>query len=658
MSVLPRYVLCSLIALSWLAAGCSDSKKIDLGGGCLLNSDCNSPLSCSFGKCHETCVETRDCPLGQTCVKTPQGGVCQLPVDSDCQSSCGACPIGLVCAADQRCRASCQTAAECLSDQVCANGTCAESGNVDGTGQLKPSGAAGTACVLDSDCSLPLRCVLNRCHYLCQSTNVCPTGQSCVKAAATSVCQLPVEALCDGSTGCAGGLVCAVDYRCRVACNADGDCTPGQKCAGGVCADSGELNPSGQLTPKSPPTFPDGGMPDAAVADLPAISPADVALEVQAPEVSPAYDSSSPEGVVDASDVPFATPGLDGGGAAGIDAAGDAGGADGPGTGGATGTGGLATGGAAGVSGYGVPGQSCSGMTGTECNGESCCTSIPLPQGTFMMGRGSEACSNCTDGCPGGISCNVANAGVETPEHSVTVSAFSLDKYEVTVGRFRSFVVAYDGLGAPPPVDSGAHPKIPGTGWQEAWNGNLPADRSTFEKNLSCDGAHQTWTKADDQLPINCVNWFQAFAFCVWDGGRLPTDAEWEYAAAGGDENRLYPWGATPAPSCAQANYTGCVGDPARVGSYAAFPGRWGHLDLAGNEWEWVFDPYSATWYSDAAASGTDPANTESASGRVVRGCTWNAGSYSIGCLRSVFRSALVWTSTNASHGFRCARSP
>jgi len=337
----------------------------------------------------------------------------------------------------------------------------------------------------------------------------------------------------------------------------------------------------------------------------------------------------------------------------------DGGGGGIPGVGGTT-----STDGSVGTAGYGISGQSCKGMTGTECNGESCCTSLPVPAGTFPMGRGTETCSNCTAGCPGGMTCTAD----ETPEHSVTVSAFSLDKYEVTVGRFRRYVEAYDALNAPPPTNSGAHPNIPGTAWQAAWNGNLPADSTQLQKNISGPSGticqpYQTWTKGNDQLPITCVSWYEAQAFCIWDGGRLPTEAEWEYVAAGGSENRLYPWGSTP-PSCSLANFgetvppsgAGCVSAAAAVGSYPAGQGRWNHMDLAGNVWEWVFDWYSSTWYSSVSATGTDIANVAPSSNRVERGDAWSGGANG---LRAAFRYGLLApTYRDYNGGIRCARNP
>jgi len=93
---------------------------------------------------------------------------------------------------------------------------------------------------------------------------------------------------------------------------------------------------------------------------------------------------------------------------------------------------------------------------------------------------------------------------------------------------------------------------------------------------------------------VNCVSFFEAEAFCIWDGGRLPTDLEWEYAAAGGDENRIYPWGSTE-PTHMDAMY-GCSNQldfPCiipTVGSYSQGRGRFGQLDLAGSVAEWTLD--------------------------------------------------------------------
>jgi formylglycine-generating enzyme len=318
--------------------------------------------------------------------------------------------------------------------------------------------------------------------------------------------------------------------------------------------------------------------------------------------------------------------------------------------------------------------QSCAepdGGVGLLCNGESCCTSIVVPGGTFPQGRGTEDCGTVgcqtgdagQDGCPDGMTCNPN----EQPEHPSTVSPFALDKFEVTVGRFRKFVNAYvDNTASAPSAGAGANPNVPGSGWQSAWNTSLPATQAEFKdaSHLNLNSTWQTWTDlrgtaAQESRTINCVDWYEAFAFCIWDGGRLATESEWEYAAAGGAENRLYPWGSA-APDCTHANflngsaYCGPAGPTnasvAVVGSYPAGYGRWGHADLAGNTYEWALD-WLGTY---PAAASTNFANLLPASSHVIRGCDFGRGAL---CLRAAARGGYYPDYHSWDVGLRCSRS-
>jgi len=307
----------------------------------------------------------------------------------------------------------------------------------------------------------------------------------------------------------------------------------------------------------------------------------------------------------------------------------------------------------------GPEGPSCSEMIGTECRGESCCMSILVPGGTFPMGRCElESCSDFI--CVG---CGQS----EIPEHAVTLSHFYMDKYEVTVGRFRAFVHDYNG--SPPAVGAAAHAQIDGTGWQSAWNTELAPDQATLEAGLHCASDFPTWTSAigeNETLPINCVSWYDAFAFCAWDGRRLPTEAEWEYAAAGGDENRLYPWGQAGLDTTRAVYH--CTGDGSTpaictaadilpVGSRPTGNGRWGHADLAGSMYEWTLDWLDEYFYREVASAGcVNCAKLDSvpyAERRVRRGGCWVCGENS---LRAAFRDGELPSYAWGAVGFRCAR--
>jgi formylglycine-generating enzyme len=294
--------------------------------------------------------------------------------------------------------------------------------------------------------------------------------------------------------------------------------------------------------------------------------------------------------------------------------------------------------------------QSCAG--GSTCNGESCCATITVPGGTFPQGRSDVTTSS--DYYPGG-------SPDESPEHPSTVTIFALDKYEVTVGRFRTFVAAYVSNGCSAPASgAGANPMVPGTGWQSEWKTALP-EQSAFQdaRHLHCDD-RATWTdttgtEAQESRAINCVSWYEAFAFCIWDGGRLPTESEWEYAAAGGAENRLYPWGNAP-PDCTYANASNnavycdlITGSVAKVGSSTKGSGKWGHADLAGNVGEWTYDGFS-TYPGSAVTNYTYGGNE---SNRTNRGASFF---YGFEHVRAASRGTGMPEMHSSTLGVRCAR--
>lgn len=302
-------------------------------------------------------------------------------------------------------------------------------------------------------------------------------------------------------------------------------------------------------------------------------------------------------------------------------------------------------------------GPSCSG--GLNCaSGISCCAASVLPSGNFTMGRANNGPENdaCWTWTPNGTC--PAN---EQPAHEVSLSSFGLDAYEVTVGRFRKFVAGYPGNR--PSVGAGANPKIAGSGWDALWNSKLPVDRSALMTAVQCDPTFQTWTPAvgpNEQKPINCVDWYTAFAFCAWDGGRLPTEAEWEYAAKAGSEARVWPWGFAP-PSPSLASY-GCLfdGDPAcsaadlpAVGSTPMGVSKWGQQDLAGSVFEWMAD--AEGWYPYTTATATDPGVVSPALGGLSRGGEFRHSPF---FMRATFRAMSSDDYRSAGLGVRCARNP
>ena len=143
----------------------------------------------------------------------------------------------------------------------------------------------------------------------------------------------------------------------------------------------------------------------------------------------------------------------------------------------------------------------------------------------------------------------------EKPVHTVYVDAFYMDVYEVTVGQYRKFL-------------------------QATGQGALPDWISKYSPT--------------DMHPVVGVGWRDAMAYATWAGKRLPTEAEWEYAARGGLVGKTYPWG--NAIDASKANYGDNIGSPTPVGSYGA--NGYGLYDMAGNVWEWCLDELDTDFYA------------------------------------------------------------
>jgi formylglycine-generating enzyme required for sulfatase activity len=200
----------------------------------------------------------------------------------------------------------------------------------------------------------------------------------------------------------------------------------------------------------------------------------------------------------------------------------------------------------------------------------------------------------------------------EQPAHEVAITrGYWIDTTEVTVADFAAFKEAggYE--------DQASWSEAGWTWLQGVGAANLPEPCVTQE--------------ADE--PQVCVTWYEADAYARWRGGRLPTEAEWEFAARG-PESSVYPWGDEFDGS--KANLDGATG-PVAVGSYPDGASWVGALDMAGNAMEWVADWWSSNYYGRSPRE--DPAGPDSGTIKVEKGGWWgppdNAGEF---IARSAFR--------------------
>ncbi len=303
-------------------------------------------------------------------------------------------------------------------------------------------------------------------------------------------------------------------------------------------------------------------------------------------------------------------------------------------------------------------------------------TMVLVPEGTFEMGDG------LSDGWP-----------VEGPVHAVTLDSFHMGKYEVTNQQYCDYLNSANGQGLIT-VTSGVVYKA-GSGT------NFPyCETSTLyeESQIAYDGSvFSVRIKGGRSMgndPIVCVTWYGAVAYCNWrsqqlgrqlcydsetlepiyplrDGMRLPTEAEWEYAARGGLNGKRFPWGDTITQS--QANYYSSWRDgyprysydvnpiegyhptwndgvypyTSTVGSFAA--NGYGLHDMAANVWEWCNDWYSDSYYSSSPLS--NPTGPTSGTYRVLRGGTWSKPAYY--CRVAYRHDGHGWSDSRSWIGFR-----
>jgi formylglycine-generating enzyme required for sulfatase activity/predicted Ser/Thr protein kinase len=234
----------------------------------------------------------------------------------------------------------------------------------------------------------------------------------------------------------------------------------------------------------------------------------------------------------------------------------------------------------------------------------------------------------------------------EEPVHTVTLDAFWLDQTEVSVEQFRRFVTA-----------TGYETRAEERGASWVWANEV------WEELEGVDWAHprRLGRQATADHPVVHVSWDDAHVYCEWAGGRLPTEAEWEYAARG-PENLNYPWGkefdGTRLNYCdqncaldwADEHVDDGYGFTAPIGNYPQGASWIDALDMAGNVWEWVADWYAEDYYTQSPRENpTGPAN---GSYRVLRGGSWLNNMENV---RGASRSRNTTTFTGSYNGFRCA---
>ena len=244
---------------------------------------------------------------------------------------------------------------------------------------------------------------------------------------------------------------------------------------------------------------------------------------------------------------------------------------------------------------------------------------VLIPAGEFQMG------SN-----------DIKVHGSEKRVYTAYVDAFYIDKYPVTNAQYQAFLSEN-----PQWQKNNIH--------EDYHNGNY---LRTWHRN--------NYPKGKTDHPVVNVSWYTAMAYAQWIGKRLPTEAEWEKAARGGLDEKIYPWG--DQLNTIMANYGKYIGAPTPIGEY--LPNDYGVYDMAGNVWEWCLDEYDRNLPKKLPPRNYD-AETNSMSetinnflniktSRVLRGGSWASSPKT---LQVAYCGAAPPTLTYNSYGFRCVRA-
>jgi len=276
-----------------------------------------------------------------------------------------------------------------------------------------------------------------------------------------------------------------------------------------------------------------------------------------------------------------------------------------------------------------------------------------IPAGTFLMG---------TDGDYGFA------ADGEGPAHAVELAAFHIDATGVTNEQFNAFVNA-----------TGYRTESERFGWSYVFFGHLTPAQLTQSVRSTVPGS-EWWCRVEGaswrhpegagstikqrwERPVVHVSWHDANAYAAWAGKRLPTEAEWEYAARGGLEQTRFPWGDALEPEGRHAmnvwqgvfptrntEADGHFG-PAPVKSYKA--NGYGLYQMTGNVWEWCFDRWAGYYRLSPPANPTGPTGGER---RVMRGGSYLCHASYCNRYRTDARSSNTPDSATTNLGFRCVR--